>query len=33
MRVKYDEDYINDDEYEERLAEADALAAAGDCTA
>lgn len=33
MRVKHDEDYINDDEYEERLAKADALAAAGDCTA
>ncbi|MEM7141068.1 MAG: cytochrome c maturation protein CcmE [Actinomycetota bacterium] len=32
MRVKHDEDYINDDGYEERLAEAEAAAVSGDCS-
>lgn len=32
MRVKHDNDYINDDEYDERLSEARAAGADGDCS-
>lgn len=33
MRVKHDEDYINDEEYEQRLEDAAEAAAAGECAA